>query len=211
MASRREQLRDVFWIGGGSGAGKSTVARRIAGRHDLDVYSTDEVMSDHARRSTRERAPLLHAFMAMNMDERWVHRSPQSMLETFHWFNGEGFDMIVEDLLNRPTGRGVIVEGFRLLPRLVKPLLDLPTRAVWLIPTAEFRKAVFARRGRSASGFLDRTTDPHKAMRNLLERDRLFTETLRAEAARLQLPVIHVDATTNEDDIVNRVTRAFGL
>src|ERR671939_260365 len=94
----REQLRHVYWIGGGSGAGKSTVARRIAARHDLRVYATDDVMADHARRSSHEDCPLLHRFMAMDMDERWVNRPPGAMLETFHWFRSEGFNLIVEDL-----------------------------------------------------------------------------------------------------------------
>jgi adenylate kinase family enzyme len=79
-------LRHVYWIGGGSGAGKSTVAGRIAARCGMSVYSTDEVMSDHAGRSTREGAPYLGRFMDMRMDERWVDRSPETMLETFHWF-----------------------------------------------------------------------------------------------------------------------------
>lgn len=98
----REQLGHVYWIGGGSGAGKSTVAAGIAARHGLQLYSTDDVMAAHARRSTREQAPLLHAFMAMDMDERWVNRSAATMFETFHWFRGECFDMIVEDLLRLP-------------------------------------------------------------------------------------------------------------
>ena len=123
-AAFRERLQHVYWIGGGSGAGKSTIARRIAAQHGLRVYATDDVMADHARRSTSEDAPLLHRFMAMDMDERWVNRSPKTMLETFHWFQGEGFDLIVEDVLRLPREPGVIVEGFRLLatPRQATPL-----------------------------------------------------------------------------------------
>ena len=68
-AALREHLRHVFWIGGGSGAGKSSIARRIAAQLGLRVYATDEVMADHARRGTKEDSPLLHTFMAMDMDE----------------------------------------------------------------------------------------------------------------------------------------------
>jgi 2-phosphoglycerate kinase len=210
-APLRERLRHVRWIGGGSGAGKSTIARRLADRYGLRVYATDEVMADHARRSTAEDAPSLHAFMAMGMDERWVDRSPRAMLETFHWFQGEGFEMIVEDLLRLPREPGVIVEGFRLLPRLVGPLLSVPARAVWLLPSPGFRQAVFESRGGSATGFLARTSDPERALRNLLERDRRFTDLLREETARLDLPAIEVDATTAEDDLARRVAEGFGL
>ena len=210
-AALRQQLRHVFWIGGGSGAGKSTIARRIAAQHGLRVYATDDVMADHARRGTKEDCALLHRFMAMDLDERWVNRTPSTMLETFHWFRGEGFNMIIEDLLALPPGPAVIVEGFRLLPGLVKPYLSAPSHGVWILPTPDFRQAVFSARGGSASGFLAKTTDPERALRNLLERDRMFTDTLRDETARLELPAIEVDDTMTEDDVVRRVTAVFGL
>jgi predicted kinase len=45
----RERLRHVYWVGG-SGAGKSTIVRRLAARHGLRLYATDDVMANHARR-----------------------------------------------------------------------------------------------------------------------------------------------------------------
>ena len=121
-----EKLRHVYWIAGGSAAGKSTIARRLATQHGLHLYSTDDVMSDHGQRITLKDCPFLTKFIAMDMDERWLKRSPKTMLETFHWFRGEGFSLIVEDLLSFPREPALIVEGFRLLPHLVKPLLADP-------------------------------------------------------------------------------------
>jgi hypothetical protein len=165
-------------------------------------------MADHARRSSREDCPLLHKFMAMDMDERWVNRSPQTMLETFHWFRGEGFNLIIEDVLRLPV-RGVMVEGFRLLPHLVKPLLAASSRAVWLLPAPEFRQAVIESRGGSEWGFLGKTSDPERALHNLLERDRMFTDILREETARLGLPAIEVDTTMTEHDLATQVMDVF--
>jgi 2-phosphoglycerate kinase len=207
----KEQLQQVYWIGGGSGAGKSTIGRRIASKHGLPLYSTDDVMADHARRSAPEDCPLLHRFMAMDMDERWVNRSPKTMLETFHWFRGEGFNLIIEDVLHFSRKQSVIVEGFRLLPHLVKPLLSQSSRAVWLLPTPDFRHEVIESRSGSAWKFLARTTDPERALRNLLERDRMFTDILREETARLGLPAIEVDTAMTEDDLAKRVTDLFEL
>ena len=216
----REQLRNVYWIGGASAAGKSTIARRVAAEHGLRVYATDDVMADHARRSSREDSPSLHEFIAMDMDERWLHRSPQEMFETFHWFRGECFNSIVEDLLRMDHERGgtldalpqsVIVDGFRLLPHLVAPLLTSRNHAVWLLPTPDFRRAVVESRGGSSWSFLAKTSDPERALHKLLERDRMFTDMLREETARLHLHAIEVDTTTTEDDLVQRVTELFGL
>ena len=211
LAALREQLQHVYWIGGGSAAGKSTVARRLAAQHGLRVYATDDVMADHARRTTANNAPLLHRFMAMDMDERWVNRSPKTLFETFHWFQGEGFDLIIEDLLRLPREPRVIVEGFRPLPHLVKPFLFEAVHAVWLLPTPDFRRAVLESRGGSAWSFLARTSDPERALRNLLERDRMFTDRVREETTRLDLPAIDVDTTITEVELTDRVKEVFGL
>jgi 2-phosphoglycerate kinase len=202
------QMDHVYWIGGGSGGGKSTVARRLAAQHGLRLYATDDVMAEHARRSTPEDSPQLSQFMAMSMDERWLDRTPETMLETFHWFRGEGFPYIVEDL--RAQRSGVVAEGFRLLPRLVKPLLTDPRRAVWLLPTARFRRAAFVSRG-DLWNIASRTSDPSKALENLLVRDQLFTDRLYAETKALGLNVIEVDLGLTEDDLVAQVTTLFAL
>jgi hypothetical protein len=207
----QEQLRHVYWIGGGSCAGKSTIARRVAAEHGLQLYATDDVMSDHARRSTPEDCPLLHEFIAMDMDQRWVNRSPKDMLETFHWFSGEGFSMIIEDLLRLPREPGVIVEGFRLLPHLVKPLLLVRNQAVWLLPTRKFRQTVIDDRGGPQWGFIGKTSDPQRALRNLLERDAMFTDHLYNEAQCLRLNTFAVDSTVTIDELAGRVAAGFGL
>ncbi len=167
-------------------------------------------MGDHARRSTPEDAPYLQQFLAMDMDQRWVHRSPQVMLEEFHWYRGEAFDLMVEDLVALPADRGVVAEGFRLLPELVAPLLADPRRAVWLLPTPRFRRAALESRG-GLWQIAGRTGDPERALRNLLERDAMFTDRVDATATRLGLPVIHVDPAMTVDDLTARVADSLSL
>jgi hypothetical protein len=60
-------------------------------------------------------------------------------------------------------------------------------------------------------GFLAKTTDPERALSNLLERDQMFTDLLREETERLKVPAIEVDVTMTEDDLVKRVTEVFEL
>ncbi len=80
--------------------------------------------------------------------------------------------------MDEPLGdRGTDREGFRLLPRLVAPLIDDPRRAVWLVGTPTMRRAVFAERA-SQQQFWRRTSDPAAGLEHLLERDALFAEAV---------------------------------
>jgi len=202
-------LGHVRWLGGGTGAGKTAITARLADAFGLRTYSTDAAIRPHGLVPGPD-TPLLSAFSGMNMDERWVRRTPQTMLETFPWFRGERFDSIVTDLVGQPRTPMMIAEGFRLLPRLVHPLLDEPWHAVWLISTPGFRRRVFERRP-PADQFWLRTSDPALAFERLLERDERFAQQVADEAVGLGLKVFLVDGTTPEADLAAEVAHWLRL
>ncbi len=146
----------------------------------------------------------------MDMDERWVTRPPSVMFETFHGFQGEGFDLIVEDLLTLPEDPPILAEGFKLLPRLVAPLLSGPNQAVWLAPSPPFRRAALEMKG-STWDIPEKTSNPEQALSNLMGRDELFTDEVVKQAAALRLRVIEVDASLSIDELTMRVTESLGL
>jgi len=127
------------------------------------------------------------------MDELWVTRSSEVMLDTFHWFRGEGVDLGMEDLV-----------------KLVAPLLGDRTHAVWLLPSPAFRHAAITGRG-TVKEIPGRKSDPGRALHNLLRRDDMFTDQLRAEIGPLDLASIDVDLPVSEDKLVNEVAVLFGL
>jgi 2-phosphoglycerate kinase len=204
------RLEHVVWIGGPPGAGKSTIASQLSVEHGLSLYICDGTMSDHVGRSNSSDHPLLHDFLAMDMDERWVNRPPSVMFKTFQWFQGEGFELILEDLLSLPKEPPILAEGFRLLPQQVSPLLTRSHQAVWLVPTPEFRRAAFDSRG-VTWGIPGKTSDPTRALANLLARDQLFTDEVVKQATGLNLTVIEVDHTTSIDQVLMRVAKSLGL
>lgn len=167
-------------------------------------------MADHVARCEPADVPYLTAFLAMDANERWADRSPETMLRTFHWFRGEGFALIVEDLLRLPASPGVIVEGFRALPDLVNSVLADRRQAVWLLPTPEFRQLAFDQRG-STWDIAGTTANPTRALHNLLERDRMFTDHLADETARLGLSAITITPATTVNQLETEVARILEI
>jgi 2-phosphoglycerate kinase len=203
-------LEHVRWLGGGSGAGKTTVTRLLAKRFDIGLYSTDATISVHSGQLDATGAPLLERFRRMSMDDRWVQRDPVTMYATFPWFHGEGFELLIKDLQHLPRERPVLVEGFRLLPHLVRPHVSNRRHAVWLVPTPDFRQAAFMQR-RHDDAFWNRTTDPDRALANLLERDRIFTDEVVSDAVRTGLDVLYVDGTRPVESMAEELAVRFGL
>ena len=208
-ASAGAGLGHVRWLGGASGAGKTAIASRLSAMFGLRRYSTDAAIARHAAQPGPD-APLLSAFREMSMDERWLRRDAQTMLETFPWFAGERFERIVGDLRTAAPSPVTLAEGFRLLPRLIQPLLDEPWHALWLIATPEFRRRTFDRRTETRQFWL-RTSTPAAALERLLERDALFADHVAREARERGLEVLVVDGERPEAALAAQVADWFRL
>jgi hypothetical protein len=202
-------LGHVRWLGGATGAGKTFIASRLATRFGLTVYSTDAAIAVHADTPGPD-TPLLSGFCEMGMDERWLHRDARTMLETFPWFAGERFDSVVRDLRAKPRAPLTLAEGFRLLPRLVAPLLEGPWQALWLTTTPDFRRRTFERRP-EAHQFWRQTSAADASLERLLERDALFAERVTREAQELGLKVVRVDGARPIEALVAEVADWFRL
>ena len=205
----RKALAHVRWIGGAPDAGKTTVARLLAQRHGFHLYVLDAAMQAHWARATTERHPELVAFQALSMDERWVLPTPEAMAQQIVRIGAERFGLALEDLLALAKRPPVLAEGPWLFPELVAPLVSGPRRAIWLVPSAEFKRASAARRDKPT--IRHQTSDPERARRNWLQRDLLLDAHIRTQAAAFGLTVLEVDGTESPEQAAARLERHFGL
>src|SRR5262249_8183145 len=168
-------LARVLWIGGAQWSGKTSVARLLAVRHPLIHYAYDyHDARSHADRSRAEpqRFPERHALLTAlerDPDAVWGRPTPAQVSESALRSFAERFEMVLEDLRALPPGVPVLAEGWGLRPELVAPLLDAPDRALFLVPTEEFRQrqlTTLLRAGRfPAAGVSDaeRAAQPRRA------------------------------------------------
>lgn len=142
----------------------------------------------------------------MSLDERWVLRSPEAMAEGTIADVRERFEMVVEDLLAMST-RGIVADGFGLLPELITPVLSESRRAIFLIPTPDFRAQALAQRG--WGNLLDETSDPAWARQNKLRRDQSLAEYVRRTAADRGPTVLEIDGRRSLTEVAALVEHHF--
>jgi adenylate kinase family enzyme len=198
----------VLWIGGGTSAGKTSIARQLAGRYGLTTYHVDEHEREHADRLDPQRHPAMAAWNERTLDETWVDLPVDDLVEATLAYSRERIELIAEDLERLTARERVVAEGFQLTPELVEPLLDDRRQAVWLLPTDDFRRELVLTRPHAwttPSG----TSHPDRAQAHRIERDGLIVARLRKQAAARGLRVIEVDARTSLERIQANVEEHF--
>jgi hypothetical protein len=200
-------LSHVLWIGGAPACGKTTIARWLAHRYDLQSYNADAHTWEHHDRSLANGDPGATRWEALTSDERWLGMLPPEMAEFSLVMNAERFANIVEDVLALPRRPMVVMEGAPLLPWLVEKHLAAPSSAVWLVPTPEFQRARLTERNVTT---WNTTSDPPRALANRIERERLVSEAIERAALDRGYTVLRVDDSRNLDAMKAAVEEAFG-
>jgi 2-phosphoglycerate kinase len=201
-------LRQVLWIGGGQWAGKSTVARILAVRHGVTAYHYDyHDARGHDDRRIADRVRLGRPPEPPDPEDVWVCSTPQALAaETLAGFSTR-FEWSLDDLRALVSGRPIIAEGWGLRPELVASIVDSPRRMVVMVPTEEFRRHQLEYLPRAGSFWLT-VSDPARAQRNRIDRDRLVADAVRT-AYQHGMLVITVDGSLDADAIADIVAEHF--
>jgi hypothetical protein len=202
-------LRQALWIGGGQWAGKSTVARILAVRHGLTAYHYDyHDARGHDDRRIAARLRLGEPPIPPDSDKMWVHPSPEAMAaETLAGFPTR-FEWALDDLRALFSGRPIIAEGWGLRPALVAPIVDSPRRMIVMVPTEDFRRHQLRTLPR-ANALSSDVSDPERAQRNRIARDRLVAEDAVRTASEQGMSVIEVDGSLDAEGVADVVAGHF--
>lgn len=183
-------MPEALFVGGGTGGGKTTLGRALAGVHGLRLLPIDAFWYEHAERSSEPPLP---------PDVAWLERTPTAMADDFERVSRLMLGYVLEDLPSLPEQPAVLVEG----PQVVPDLLPEGARAVFLIPTPDFQRANLSVRPMPSS-------DPARALANRLVKDRLYADRVAGLARERGFTVIDVDGTRSPGEIRAQVEDEFG-
>jgi gluconate kinase len=129
----RDELPNVLWVGGVAGAGKTTVARRIARRYGLRRYNPDTQTWNHLARALAKGNPAAQKFADMTPTERAA-----AIPNEIHY---DREPMVIDDLRSLPTNPLTLAE--LIPPERVATSIG---QAVFLMPSQEVQRSRLERR-----------------------------------------------------------------
>jgi hypothetical protein len=202
----KQQFAHILWIGGATDTGKSTIAQNLAARHEWHVYHYDKKDEEHHIKLA-EIVPEIQKFITASLDERWVIPEPRALFERSLFSFSHRFPLVLKDLLDLSLDTPIIAEGFGFLPELVQPLLSSPDQAIWLVPTESFKRASMERRGKPSFGKL--TSNPEKAILNLLTRDMMLANCYREQVSACGYNLLEIDGSRSAEQMTDLIEAHF--
>lgn len=180
---------DTLFIGGGTGGGKTTLARLLAARHGLRVFHLDSFWYEYSARAGEPDPP---------PDVQWLEWTPRTQASDFERISRRNLAYALDDLRRLPAQPRLLVEG----PQVVPDALPEGANAVFLVPTADFQRQVLSPRPMPSS-------DPGRALAARLVKDRLYADRVAALARERAFPVVEVDGSRAPEQIAAEVEELF--
>jgi len=207
----QKRLAHVLWIGGGTDAGKTSLARMFAVRYGVRIYHFDQPSPTWETITISEdKYPYSFRWQKMTEEERWL-RSAEEQAQHVYQMWAEQYSCRLYDLLSLPLQNRIVAEGYGFLPSIVAPLIEKKRQAIWLIPTKAFKEKTFkARVLEGAKGsYRHRIQNPEKALERHRERDILIAKRAREEATARNLRLLTIDGSNSLEEVFSIVEDHF--
>lgn len=170
----------MLWVGGGQGAGKTTLAWGLSRAYDLPLHGIDLWTYDHQARMT-----------AAGSLEEQLARGPEAAADAFESHSRLRLALVLDDIAERDLDKvPAIVEGPQLMPGFAA---QLPQGwCVWLLPDPSRTTTVREERWQKKEALAGRPVAGRSRALLISRRDAILTSRIRRSAVLAGRPVIEV-------------------
>jgi hypothetical protein len=170
----------MLWIGGGQGAGKTTLSWDLSRANDLPLHRVDSWTYDH-----QARLPA-----GDSLDEQ-LARGPEAAADAFESYSRRRLELVLDDIAERGLGEvPAIVEGPQLMPGFAAQLR--PGWCVWLLPDPARTRLTREERLAIEETLAGGPVASRSRISLISQRDAILTNRIRGSAVLAGRPVIEV-------------------
>jgi hypothetical protein len=188
----------MLWIGGGQGAGKTTLAWHLSRANDLPLHPVDLWAYDH-----RARMP------AGDSLDQQLARGPEAAADAFESHSRLRLELVLDDIAARDLGLvPAIVEGPQLMPGFAA---QLPQGwGVWLVPDPARTRMTREVRLAKEETLATRPAAGRSRIALISRRDVILAGRIRVNAVLARRPVIEVPPSPDWPVIATAIGSALG-
>jgi hypothetical protein len=170
----------MLWVGGGQGAGKTTLSWHLSRANDLPLHRVDLWTYDH-----KARMPA-----GDTLDEQ-LARGPGAAADAFESHSRLRLKLVLDDIAARDLGEvPALVEGPQLMPGFAAQLA--PGWCVWLLPDPARTRITREERLANEETLAGRPVAGRSRASLIAQRDAILTSRIRESAVLAGRPVIEV-------------------
>ena len=199
----------IYWLGGSTCAGKTTISNILSEKYGFIVYHCDEYLGKHIEKSNTQEHPNLNEVSKICWNDMLSMTIDEYLKLSIGLFNEE-FEMILEDLNKLSDGRPILVEGVGLLPELINNRISDINHAIWVVADEVFYKKHQMER----KELFERTREclnPEQALQNYLSYDLAMGKYIINSVKEFNFNVIEVKNDSNIIEKVEAICSHFKL
>lgn len=197
----------VILIGGPPGAGKTTLARSVAGRLGFLATTVDDLVVTGRLLTTKDTQPALHQGSAGHL--AYFTRTPPEQLIADAMELADAMWPVLERVIRRhiATKAPIVLDWWLFSPEHVHDLAEASVKSVWL----QIDPDVLEEREWALTEFREGSSDPDLMHENFMQRSIWRNDVVAAQASALGLPVIYQPGGRTVDDLTDEVLRHVGV
>lgn len=209
MNDQNKNKNPIYYIGGGTCCGKSTIAELLCAKYDFTYYKLDDYLEPYVSKLSLDGHFLAKHIQTLSQEETWMRTPNEQFLEELALYNNM-FDYAKKDIEFISDGKMILAEGAGFLPNIMKSEHISSNNYICIVPTKEFQIEKYSKRS-WIKNYLEGISDQNLAFSNWMERDVIFSEHVLAQAQLLGYKTIVVDGKKSVDEILAIVEYTFRL